>query len=303
MASIVAPQTNAQTRLTFPIAELENCADQATCKIFCDSEKNFSACISFGEKSNLISKEEADRARKLENALQEKGPGSCTDRKTCEAYCDDVKHIDECLSFAEKNELFSSAELNDARKIAVALKSDGLPGSCSNKMSCELYCTQMAHRQECLDFAVTHELFTPDQITKIQADITNQGTLPSAQQIENEILQQINTALNGIPDSAQQCVKNKMNEAFIQKLNQGQVGEKDITVILTTCINELIPTKETRVGNTVQVPTSVDVKNDTPLARPTSTLSAEMCARFSFVPNCDLVPQEVKSLCVQCKNQ
>ena len=39
--------------ITFPIAELGNCVDVASCKTFCDDPKNHQICIDFAKKHNL----------------------------------------------------------------------------------------------------------------------------------------------------------------------------------------------------------------------------------------------------------
>lgn len=138
--------------ITFPIAELGNCADQASCKAYCDVDANKIACVTYAQSHGLMSSEDADRAKKFLQAGA--GPGNCTDEKTCRSYCSSISHINECLAYAKKTGILSSAELGEAEKIANALSQGAqLPGGCTDKNSCEAYCKDSSHITECVAFA------------------------------------------------------------------------------------------------------------------------------------------------------
>lgn len=80
--------------------------------------------------------------------------GNCQNKAECEAYCDDWEHIEECVSFAEANNLFSKEELEKAKKIASALAQGvKLPGGCEGPTQCKVYCEQPTIIEECIDFA------------------------------------------------------------------------------------------------------------------------------------------------------
>lgn len=138
----------------YPIAELGNCASESACRAYCSVSDNYAACADYGQKNNIISKEDAAKAKEFADVLKGEGPGSCKDEKSCRSYCDGVAHLDECLSFAEKHNFVSGDQLAEAKKVAKALK-DGatLPGGCTDKGSCETYCKVSAHIEECLGFA------------------------------------------------------------------------------------------------------------------------------------------------------
>ena len=65
ITSSAAAQTDGQAALeiSYPVAEVGNCADKAACKTYCDEPANIDACLSFAEKNNLMSKEEIKVAK------------------------------------------------------------------------------------------------------------------------------------------------------------------------------------------------------------------------------------------------
>lgn len=138
--------------IKYPIAELGNCADKASCGAYCDKPKNEESCLNFAEQNNLMSKEEVKVAKNF-IASGDKGPGGCTSKESCESYCDDVSRIDECVSFAEKNNLMPPEELAEAKKIQAAVARGVKPPPCKNKEQCDAYCEDSDHMEECINFA------------------------------------------------------------------------------------------------------------------------------------------------------
>src|SRR3989344_2106203 len=126
-----APPENPEAAIIFPIAELGNCTDKENCKTYCDAPDRAPACIAFAESHGLMKMEEAKRARTALQAIAEGGPGGCTDKASCENYCDDVSHIDECIAFGEKHGFVDESKREEAKKVAALLKSGvDLPGGC-----------------------------------------------------------------------------------------------------------------------------------------------------------------------------
>jgi len=165
--SIIA---NAQTnQITFPVPELGNCADANACKTYCNKPENITACTAFGEAHGLISKEEAGRAREFADVLRGEGPGACKTKEQCEVYCDDITHLDECLAFAEKHNFMKQEELREAKQVAKVLKQGvSLPGNCKNKISCDRYCSEPAHSDECLAFAEKAGFMTKEEAEMVK---------------------------------------------------------------------------------------------------------------------------------------
>lgn len=137
--------------IQYPVAELGNCADKAACGVYCDKPENTEACVNFAEKNNLMSKEEIETARNF-MAAGSKGPGGCKTKDSCETYCNDISHIDECVSFAEKNNLMGPGELAEAKKVQAAIARGVKPPACGNKKQCDSYCEEPDHMEECISF-------------------------------------------------------------------------------------------------------------------------------------------------------
>lgn len=139
--------------IVFPVVELGNCQDEQECRAYCDNPAHITQCVAFAEKYNLLSQSEIEKAKKFQS-IGAVGPGGCTSEKACEAYCENVNNIEECLAFAEQNGFMEQGELEEARKVAQALRQGAkLPGGCTGKDSCEEYCSDSSHMKECVEFA------------------------------------------------------------------------------------------------------------------------------------------------------
>ncbi len=144
--------------IIYPVTELGNCKDKAACLRYCDAPTNYRACFLFARAHNLLdeqlqAKSEADIGR-FADVVASGGPGGCTSQDTCRSYCSDLKHIDECIAFAEEHNLMSERELNEARQVRQAITEGAkLPGGCTSKKTCETFCKDLNHGDECLAFA------------------------------------------------------------------------------------------------------------------------------------------------------
>ena len=139
--------------ISYPVRELGNCQDEAACRSYCDNSQRAKECFAFAKKYNLISEKEAAEAK--ERFLEvTKGPGGCNSGTSCETYCNNVDHLDECIAFAEKSGYYSGDNLAEAKKFQELVKSGAsFPGGCKNRNTCEVYCSDAHHMEECLNFA------------------------------------------------------------------------------------------------------------------------------------------------------
>jgi len=150
--------------IEFPVAELGNCESEEECKSYCDDSDNISQCIDFAEAHNLMSGAEIERARALSSLGVFEGPGGCRSEDECENYCEDAANIQECILFARDHGLMPEDEIEEAEKVLQALESGAtLPGGCTDKESCELYCEDTAHLDECLAFAEAAGFMSPEE--------------------------------------------------------------------------------------------------------------------------------------------
>lgn len=151
-------QATSKDDIVHPIKELGNCKDEAECRAFCDARDNLErakACITFAKKHNLLPPNEIEEAEHYVIRLGiTTGPGGCRNNSECNAYCEDIINLNECLNFAEKHSIRSAEEIAEGKKIAAVLKEGGnLPGGCKNKNECMAYCEDSSHMKECVAFA------------------------------------------------------------------------------------------------------------------------------------------------------
>ncbi len=154
----------AKAKISYPVSELGNCGSEAACRAYCEELAHIKACVAFAETHSLMTAAEAEQGRRFAE-IGGKGPGGCTSRESCAAYCEDVSRIEECLKFAEENNFLSGDELREVRAVA-KVKREGVafPGGCTSKAACETYCQEANHIEECLSFAERSGLIPPEEL-------------------------------------------------------------------------------------------------------------------------------------------
>lgn len=160
-------QTLSVFDITYPIAELGNCQDQASCKAYCDDLSNAEVCVLFAEKNGLEVNVEADQAKLLSAG----GPGNCQSESECRAYCEDINHFDECISFAESKGFMAPAEAARARE---QFNQTG-PGGCRGANECRTYCEDDSHTEECLEFGHRQGLISDKDLEVARSVVKNGG--------------------------------------------------------------------------------------------------------------------------------
>jgi len=97
----------------------------------------------------------------------------CQDRESCRQYCNVFANAEACLNFAESHQLFTSAELQEARKMVNALRQgEATPGNCQNKTECDAYCDQREHIRECFNFARKAGLIPAGEIEQARKSLS-----------------------------------------------------------------------------------------------------------------------------------
>jgi len=179
--SLTANSVVAQTvvpkimKVSYPVVELSNCADKAACKIYCDKSENIDACLSFAQKNNLMSSEEINTAKNFKKTGMI-GPGECKGKDECKAYCNGPDHMDECITFAEKNGLMSGKKLEGAKKVKGAISKGIKPPACGDKEACDVYCSSSGHMEECVKFGEAAGTINKDDAKKIRNNGGKKGT-------------------------------------------------------------------------------------------------------------------------------
>jgi len=131
------------------------CNSQQSCEAYCSDISKIDECFSFAQDHKLLSEPELNKIEKLKTVIKSgvKLPGGCNNEKSCESYCNNADHSDECLSFGEQSGFLDAQEIQQYRKFAELRKSGETPGNCSSKESCEAYCNGSDNADECISFA------------------------------------------------------------------------------------------------------------------------------------------------------
>ena len=175
--TLVAPLSVAN--INYPIAALGNCQSQSACKTYCDNPANLNACINYAQENNLMSQDDINAAKKF-LAAGAKGPGGCTSKDSCQSYCNDIKHINECVAFAQKTGILPPDKLAEAEQVQAAINKGVQPPSCSSKEECDVYCRQPANMKACITFGEAAGLLRGQDLANAQKALVaiNKGVLP-----------------------------------------------------------------------------------------------------------------------------
>ena len=142
------------------------CKDEVSCRKYCEDIDHLEECISFVEKFNLASADELKEMRLMATVKKAgtKFPGNCKTKESCLTYCESSAHAVECMEFAQKAGFIPKEDAEAVNKIIPYLKSGGkLPGGCTTKESCDVYCESDTHASECVDFAVGAGFMTKEE--------------------------------------------------------------------------------------------------------------------------------------------
>ncbi|MFA5773364.1 MAG: hypothetical protein WC908_01675 [Candidatus Paceibacterota bacterium] len=205
--------TTSLENIKYPVIKLGNCKDIKDCHVYCEKQENILKCVDFGEKAGIISTEDATKTRKFSEVLKQGGPGKCANQRTCEQYCEESLHINECLTFAEKHELISLEQLKRAKAISKVLKDiDKLPGECKDQKTCIEYCSKEINFSKCLEFSKKFNLISED------------------------ISKQVGEGLKQAPPEMQSCFKSIINNIG-DKTKNGEVSQNDfMSIIMQNCL-------------------------------------------------------------------
>jgi len=101
--------------------------------------------------------------------------GGCESKEACKTYCDEPAHINECISFAEEHKLLPEEDIERVKKFN---KLGGVgPGGCDSMISCEAFCSTIAHINECLAFAEDNHFIPEEELEEIRMihSLVNRG--------------------------------------------------------------------------------------------------------------------------------
>ena len=195
------------------------CRGKDACEKFCSTPENIEVCIEFAEKHDLVDKKQIEEGRKVAKALKEGAnlPGGCKDKSTCEAYCSDTAHSEECLNFAEKAGFIPKEELERARKFLPLMQRGETPGACKTKDQCETYCHQEGNIQECAEFGLKVGAMSQEEYDRFKK---TGGKGPGSCKGQNEC-----EAFCNNPENQEQCLSFAEEHGFMKKGRVEEVRE------------------------------------------------------------------------------
>jgi hypothetical protein len=130
------------------------CDSRESCESYCNNIDHIDECVAFAEQNNLMDQDDLAEAKKVRDAVKRgaKLPGGCQDRNSCEAYCSDPSKTRECLAFAREAGFIDKEEAERAEKFIPLMERGETPGGCRTKETCEQYCFEEDHLEECIAF-------------------------------------------------------------------------------------------------------------------------------------------------------
>ncbi len=156
--------TEGPSSISYPVVELGDCANQTDCRAYCNDTSHMQACIAFAKAHDLITNDQAMEQRQFASLVQAGGgPGGCASPTACDSYCSSINHLNTCIAFAKQHG-FSDQKVAEGEKMLSYLNSGGtMPGGCTSQASCEAYCNNVQHMEECVAFAQKTGMNPPEE--------------------------------------------------------------------------------------------------------------------------------------------
>lgn len=147
-----------------------SCQSKAECQTYCEDTDHLEECIAFAEEYDFIPEKELEKIKAMAEAKRRgvTPPGNCQTKTECEAYCEEVNHIEECLDYAEEAGFIPPGDVEKARQAVRLMKLGKTLGGCQSKAECEAYCESGNHPEECINFAVETGEMTEEEAKRIK---------------------------------------------------------------------------------------------------------------------------------------
>ncbi len=167
----VSPEEEAKTHgITFPVAELGNCATPQDCFAYCDKPDNQNTCFAFAKQKNLLKESDVNLPPPSEILTSAKTELGCTSRESCKTLCENSQNIEKCRNFAQKHKLNRPSENNQNQgpPPEEILKKAQIQLGCSSEKECQSFCTDPSNSSKCLEFARNNQLLDPQKEQEIE---------------------------------------------------------------------------------------------------------------------------------------
>lgn len=148
LASAQTPQSGQPHGITFPIAELGNCASVDACRLYCEQPANHESCIQFAQNKGFY------KQNAVASAESQLG---CTSLDSCRTFCALKENHQKCAEFAKTQHVsggYTTSGKTDEEVLEFARTELG----CTSYEGCMEFCEQERNMDKCMDFASRHNL-------------------------------------------------------------------------------------------------------------------------------------------------
>ncbi len=170
--------------ITFPIAELNNCASTQECMQYCNKPENQQACEAFGKKKGLIQENQnshsVNSVNKEKMLIDAKAFLGCDSESSCKEFCNNPSNQQKCQAFAQK-EGFSTQPQPGTAGTSYSTSSGLYLPYCTNPDSCKNFCSNPANKQTCDAFGTSCSTFcngNPERCSSFNSSGQSIHTLP-----------------------------------------------------------------------------------------------------------------------------
>ncbi len=136
-----------------------------------------------------------EEIQRMEKEMQRTGPGGCSSREECDAFCRNPDNVSTCLNFAVQEGKITKEEADfmieremmkigppagprppgkprgptiDMEKAKKLLDEIGGPGGCKTMEECDKFCGQPQNEETCFNYAVDNGLMPQAEIERVK---------------------------------------------------------------------------------------------------------------------------------------
>lgn len=152
------------------------CKSIAECQSFCSQPGNAEVCLEFAEDHNLMPPEALKQAKKAFKFFKERGKDlPCRSFEECRNFCSGPENVKQCVEFGRKAGFIERHEAEAVTKAAELMASGEAPGGCNTPESCQTYCSDSSHQEECFAFAEKAGFVKPGEADKFRRILVEGG--------------------------------------------------------------------------------------------------------------------------------
>ena len=144
--AVIESSGSAKPGISYPVAELGNCASKEECRSYCELEENRQACIDFGSKKGIY-KENKGQGNARDRLILEKAKTDlgCSTKEACKILCESSDNADKCNAFAAKYGINPPKKTTDSTLLEKAKEILG----CQTPDVCRELCQKSENREKC----------------------------------------------------------------------------------------------------------------------------------------------------------